>query len=63
MDNVIRIREAVAVFLYGHGYTSENYKSIAIYMDGRWYRYPDHGYWRVDGKKIHITKRDQNGNV
>ena len=60
LTDVTHIREAVAVFLYGLGFTSENYKSIAIYMDGRWYRYPDSGTWEQKGKKI-IVHGPENG--
>jgi len=51
-----RIREAVAAFLYGNGYTTANVKSIAIFDNGRWYKYPEHGDWRLEGRKVFITR-------
>lgn len=55
----IRLREAVAVYLYGAKFTDAQLKSIAIFSDGRWYRYPDHGQWRRVGNQIKVSRVGQ----
>jgi hypothetical protein len=55
----LHLREAVAVHLYGHGYTDDNLRAIAIFRDGRWYKYPVHGNYTQNGKKILVTRDER----
>jgi hypothetical protein len=41
------IREAVAIYLYGEDYTIQQLKGIAIFADGRWYKYPSWGTYHI----------------
>jgi hypothetical protein len=52
----IRLREAVAVYLFGKKFTEDQLKSIGIFRDGRWYKYPVHGEWRRVGNTITISR-------
>jgi hypothetical protein len=52
----IRLREAVAVHLYGLDYTDDNLRGIAIFPGGRWYCHPNRGSYTQDGKKILVTR-------
>jgi hypothetical protein len=51
----IRLREAIAVYLYGKGYTDTQLKGIAILGKGRWYRYPHSGTYIRIGNQITIS--------
>lgn len=51
----IRLREAIAVYLYGKGYTDTQLKGIAILGKGRWYRYPTTGTYIRIGNQITIS--------
>jgi hypothetical protein len=42
------IREVVADYLFGADFTQEQLKSIAIFADGRWYKYPQWGTYRIN---------------
>jgi hypothetical protein len=52
----IRIREAIAVYLFGKGYTEENLKSVGITGQGRWYKYPVGGTWERIGNMITVKQ-------
>jgi hypothetical protein len=52
----IRLREAVAVYIWGKGYTEENLKAVAITKEGRWYKYPVGGTWERTGNMITIKQ-------
>jgi hypothetical protein len=51
----IRLREAVAVYLYGLDYTDDKLRGIGILPRGRWYCWPNKGSYTQDGKKILVT--------
>jgi hypothetical protein len=57
----IRLREAIAVYLYGKEYTDEQLRSIAIMGNGVWYRYPDSGTYKRVGNQITISMSGQHG--
>lgn len=50
----IRLREAIAVYLFGTKYTDEQLRSIAIMGDGTWYKYPVHGTYKRVGNHTTI---------
>jgi hypothetical protein len=52
----IKVREAVAVFLYGPGYTNEQLRTIAVWKDGRWYKYPFRGTYKIRRGGIHVER-------
>jgi hypothetical protein len=52
----LHLREAVAVHLYGLNYTDDNLRGIAIFPDGRWYKYPVHGNYIRNGRAIIVTR-------
>lgn len=52
----IRLREAIAVFLYGKDYTDDHLRSIAILGKGVWYRYPDKGTYARIGNQIIVRQ-------
>jgi hypothetical protein len=55
----LRLREAVAVYLYGKKYTDDDLRSVAIFRDGRWYKYPIHGTWKRVGNTITVSRAGQ----
>jgi hypothetical protein len=42
------VREAVAIFLYGPDYTPEQLKAVAVFENGRWYKYKQWGTYHVN---------------
>jgi hypothetical protein len=59
----IRLREAIAAFLYGPKYTAENIRGIAILGKGRWYCYPTKGTYTRIGNFIKVNKDGEDGQV
>jgi hypothetical protein len=55
-ESEIRLREAIAVFLYGKGYTDEQLKAVGITGPGKWYRYPDSGTYQRVGNVITVRQ-------
>ena len=52
----IRVREAVAVHLYGAGYSDTQLRGVAILSQGHWYCYPFHGIYKVYRGGIHVER-------
>jgi len=52
----IRVREAVAVFLYGPGYSDAQLRGVGITKPGRWYCYPFHGTYKIYRGGIHVER-------
>lgn len=55
----IRLREAIAAYLYGSAFTEDQLKSIAIMGKGVWYRYPDTGTYIRVGNQITVSMPGQ----
>jgi hypothetical protein len=54
--NDIRLREAIAVYLYGKGYTTEQLKGVGILPGRRWIVYPKTGDYRNIGDMIQVRQ-------
>jgi hypothetical protein len=52
----IRLREAIAVYLYGKAYTTEQLKGVGILGSGRWIVFPKTGDYRRIGNIIQVRQ-------